>query len=185
MAERPEVPGTKDNWRAKHVLAWEAVHGPVPEGYDVLRADGDPANLSPDNLVAVPHRMIARLNSRDAPEWHDRESLEAALAWCELNAAIATAEASVPRTCQVCGKTFVPPAGSRLARARRCAVTCPDCVARGRKARGNRSVKETRVCKVCGKRFGATQINQWRCPECIAAAPKWSWRLQKSLRKES
>ena len=185
VAERPEVPGAKDNWRAKHVLAWEAAHGPVPEGYDVLRADGDPANLSPDNLVAVPHRMIARLNSRDAPEWHDRESLEAALAWCELNAAIATAEASVPRTCQVCGKTFVPPDGSRLARARRCAVTCPECVARGRKARGNRSVKATRICKVCGKRFGATQSNQRRCPECIAAAPKWSWRLQKSLRKES
>nr|DAM60694.1 MAG TPA: hypothetical protein [Caudoviricetes sp.] len=91
----------------------------------------------------------------------------------------------MPRTCQVCGKAFVPPAGSRFARSRRCAVTCPECVARGRKARGTRSVKETRACKVCGKRFGATQSNQWRCPECIAAAPKWSWRLQKSLRKES
>ena len=181
VAERPRVPGTKDNWRAKHVLAWEALHGPLPEGYDVVRADRDCANLSPDNLVAVPHRMIAR----DAPEWNDRESLEAALAWCELNAAIATAEASVPRTCQVCGKTFIPPDGSRVARGRRCAVTCPDCVARGRKARGNRSVKATRVCKVCGKRFGATQSNQGRCPECIAAASKWSWRLQRSLRKES
>lgn len=35
--------------------------------------------------------------------------------------------------CMGCGKTFVPPAESRLARGRRCAVTCPECAARGRK----------------------------------------------------
>lgn len=178
VAERPEVPGAKDNWRAKHVLAWEAVHGPVPEGYDVLRADGDPANLSPDNLVAVPHRMIARLNSRDAPEWHDRESLEAALAWCELNAAVATAEAVMPRTCMVCGRTFSPGVGRRGAKGTRNTKTCPECIAAGRKARGERRVVGTRTCKVCGKVFPATQRNQNRCPECIAAAPRLGWRQQ-------
>ena len=179
VAERPEVPGSKDNWRAKHVLAWEALHGPLPEGYDVVRADRDCANLSPENLVAVPHRMIARLNSRDAPEWCDRESLEAALAWCELNAAVATAEAVMPRTCMVCGRTFSPGVGRRGAKGTRNTKTCPECIAAGRKARGERSVKGTRACKVCGKVFPATQRNQNRCPECIAAAPGLGWRRQR------
>lgn len=54
VAEHPRVPQSKDNWRMKHVLAYERAHGPVPEGCVVVFADRDHSNFSPGNLVAVP-----------------------------------------------------------------------------------------------------------------------------------
>ena len=100
------------------------------------------------------------------------------LAWCRLHSAIADAEHSLPRTCGVCGRTFTPPAGYRNDARRNC-KTCPDCLAKGRKARGVRSVKFIARCAVCGAEFGATQRNQRRCPGCIAKRPTWGVGKQK------
>jgi hypothetical protein len=48
-----------------HRLQWEAVHGPIPEGYH-LRCKGDSTDTSPANWVLVTKREHARLNQNPA-----------------------------------------------------------------------------------------------------------------------
>ncbi len=183
VAERAKVAMSKDNWRPKHIVVWERENGPLPEGMDVMFADRDHSDYDPGNLVAVPHRLMARLNSPGCPEWHDAASLKAAVAWCELHSAIATAEAGVPRRCGVCGREFVPGEGARLSGAARNSKTCPACRAAGKKARGERTVKFVGTCAVCGRQFEARQANQKRCRECIDRRPKWAADKQRGLKK--
>ena len=175
VAERPSVPQSKDNWRMKHVMAWERENGPLPEGYDVMFGDRDHSNMDPSNLVAVPHRMMAQLNGPRAPEWHDAESLKSAVALCELHMATVKAEGELPRECGVCGRMFSPRGPSE----RKKLQTCPECLAAGKKAKGVRTPKGEAACRVCGATFVKTASSQVRCPECIARAPKWSARAQK------
>lgn len=40
-------------WRQKHIIAWEEVHGPVPEGHVLIFKDKNHANTSIDNLALV------------------------------------------------------------------------------------------------------------------------------------
>lgn len=182
VSEHPRVPQSRDNWRMKHVVAWEREHGPLPDGMVVVFADRDHTNYDPANLVAVPKRLIARLNAAESPGWWDAESLSAAVAWCELQSAVVGAEARLPRTCGVCGRRFVPAGGAREAVARN-AGTCPECLAAGHRSRGERTVKAVVACAVCGRSFGATQRNQRRCPDCIAAAPFMSASKQAAARR--
>ena len=101
------TPGTSDNYRLKHVLAWEREHGrPVPPGHKVLFANHDKSDLSPENLVLVSDAEVMAIN-RFHVEYHDRESLEAAVAWARLRSGIARAELR-PRACGCCGATFEP-----------------------------------------------------------------------------
>lgn len=51
-------------WRAKHVMLWEAEHGPVPKGHVVIFGDGDRRNLSLDNLILISRRELAVMNKR-------------------------------------------------------------------------------------------------------------------------
>ena len=37
-----------------HRVVYTVVHGPIPTGYRVVHKDGDPANNTPPNLVALP-----------------------------------------------------------------------------------------------------------------------------------
>ncbi|MBD1601151.1 HNH endonuclease signature motif containing protein [Pseudomonas typographi] len=39
-----------DVWKPLHIHTWEIAHGPVPEGMQVSARDGNPRNVSPDNL---------------------------------------------------------------------------------------------------------------------------------------
>lgn len=180
VAPSPSVPTTKDNWRPKHIVAWEREHGPVPPGMCVFFADHDRGNFDPSNLVAVPRRLVALLNSPSCPEWRDAEGLRAAMAWCELGHAINSAEAAAPRTCAVCGREFVPEGGqAAYNKSTRAVRTCPACLAAGKKSRGVRPVKHFAACSVCGREFGATQRNQVRCPDCVRKKPKWSASQQR------
>lgn len=183
VAEHPTVPQSKDNWRMKHVLVYEKAFGPVPDGYDVVMANGDRDDFRPENLVAVPHRLMGRLNSPDTPEWHDADSLRAAVAYCELDCAIAAAEMRKPRRCGVCGKEFTPQLDKRGEKSQRSVQTCPECRAAGKKARGKRNSCGMRACAVCGRAFAAERKAQRRCPECIAKAPKLAAAQQ--IRKNS
>lgn len=175
VAEEPTVPQSKDNWRMKHVLVWERENGPLPDGMDVMFGDRDPANLDPANLVAVPHRLMAMLNGGACPPWWDAESLKAAVSWCELHRSVVRAEGALPRACGVCGREFAPK-GESWERGRK---TCPDCLAKGLKARGERKPKGKARCAVCGRGFERTQANQRRCPVCVAEAPKRSAKQQR------
>lgn len=173
VRKEPVVPMSKDNWEFKHYIVYREVHGSIPDGYDIVCADKNPFNCSPENLVAVPHRLMARINSVDTPDWHDAESLRQCVALCELASGIHKAELSVPRKCGVCGKTFLPDPSMGADYQNRHRKTCPECRAQGLKARGERTAKLIATCCVCGKQFAARAKNQKRCPECIAIHPKW------------
>lgn len=182
--ERPRVPQTKDNWRQKHVVVYEKAYGKVPDGCQVVFANRNMRDFRPENLVAVPKKLIARLNAPDCPGWNDAETLRSAMASVELGCRISRAEAALPRACGVCGREFVPPVQViNRSRAGRLQQTCPECISAGKKARGNRTVKDVRRCHVCGREYGATAKNQTRCSECIAQSPKASVKAM-TKRKE-
>jgi len=46
-----------------HVVAWEAVHGPLPEGWHVHHKDEDKQNNEPDNLEAMDALTHKRIHS--------------------------------------------------------------------------------------------------------------------------
>jgi len=174
VAEEATVPMSKDNWRFKHHIAYEDAYGPIPDGHQVWAVDGDKRNCDPGNLVAVDSRLVGAINQARSDgrfEWHDRETMLACIALAELEVGINDAEHSIERTCGVCGGKFVEPEDRRRWGKR--TQTCPDCLARGKRARGDRGDKRPTVCAVCGETFAREQSNQRRCPECKAAKPRW------------
>ena len=151
----------------KHHVEYEKHFGPIPEGCDVVMANRDKRDFRPENLVAVPHRLMSRINSPDSPPWDDAESLRACAAWCELDARVHSAEMATPRACGVCGKTFTPPPSAMQSAHLRNMKTCPECLAAGTKSRGESKRAERRTCEVCGEPYMALRRSQRRCPRCI------------------
>lgn len=49
-------------WRAVHLIRWEEVHGPVPEGMCLKCLDGDRRNTDPANWTAVSRGVLPFLN---------------------------------------------------------------------------------------------------------------------------
>ena len=171
VREWPDRPCSKDNWRFLHHVIWEESNGrPLPKDWTVLFADRDKANFDPGNLVAIPRRYVGQLNNPELPSYHDRESLLACIALCDLRSATIDAEGSRPRECMVCGAVFTPTEKQRTYP--KPVQTCPECRSAGKKARGDRGDKKPTVCVVCGQTFPREQANQVRCPECKAARPK-------------
>lgn len=175
VREWPDVPCSKDNWRFKHHVVYERHNGPIPEGHIVLFADRDRRNFDPENLVAIPRKLIGVLNQ--GYKWTDREALEAAVACAKLDVAVMDA-ANRPRPCAVCGREFEPPVRSRAKR-----NTCPECTAAGRKHYEMHGVAGEAVCAVCGEVFTRDKKTQRRCRACIGKAPKHRAR-QHLARKE-
>lgn len=61
-----KVSDTRDkrtDWKAVHVMAWEAANGPLPRGKFVIFADRDRTNFTPQNLLAVTRKENMRRNS--------------------------------------------------------------------------------------------------------------------------
>lgn len=52
----------QSRWRAVHLIEWESVNGPVPEGHALKCLDGNRLNTSPDNWEAIPRAMLPFLN---------------------------------------------------------------------------------------------------------------------------
>ncbi len=104
---RPEADKamSKDNWMLKHVWVYEQTHGVVPDGHVVYFADGDRRNFDPDNLVAVPRKLIGVMNGMGI-EWHDRETLEAVVKLAEMRCQRNYLIAAQKRTCPCCGAEF-------------------------------------------------------------------------------
>ncbi len=50
-------------WRAVHLLAWEAINGPLPAGHAVVFRDGNKRNIALDNLELVTRAELMRRNS--------------------------------------------------------------------------------------------------------------------------
>ena len=52
----------QSRWRAVHLVEWEAVNGPLPEGHALKCLDGDKLNTDPSNWECIPRSVLARLN---------------------------------------------------------------------------------------------------------------------------
>jgi len=105
---QPRVPGKYNcNYRFKHHVVWEQAHGePVPDGCNVVFADGDKRNFDPDNLVAIPRSVWSTI-MRNGMEYYDAESLAACANLAKLYQSIRAAE-NAPRACRSCGAEFEP-----------------------------------------------------------------------------
>lgn len=183
VRDRATVGQSKNNWVPKQQAVWERENGPLPEGHVVVFADRNRANFDPDNLVAVPRRIMAQLNDPRKPAYSDRETLLARVAAETLGSAVIDAEAAMPRRCEVCGEQFVPEGARRYQAGT--IKTCPACLAKGLRARGTRRARSgpaTAPCAVCGREFERKASNQRRCPECAAREPLLSAEQQR--RKE-
>ena len=118
---QPKVPGQFNcNYRMKHHVVYEQAHGPIPEGCNIVFANGDKTDFSPENLVAVPRRLWAQIVRHDM-RYFDAESLSACMKLAELKICISKAE-KAPRSCKKCGEEFAP----RYAHQR----TCDTCLGR-------------------------------------------------------
>ena len=51
----------QSRWRAVHLVEWEAVNGPVPEGHALKCLDGNRLNTAPSNWEPVPRAILPRL----------------------------------------------------------------------------------------------------------------------------
>ena len=52
----------QSRWRLVHLVEWEAVNGPIPEGYCLKCLDGDRLNTTPANWQMIPRALLPRLN---------------------------------------------------------------------------------------------------------------------------
>lgn len=50
-------------WRAVHIIEWEAVNGPLPDGHMIVFRDGNKQNVSLDNLEMITRAENMRRNS--------------------------------------------------------------------------------------------------------------------------
>lgn len=49
-------------WRLKHRVVWEREYGPIPKGYAVIFADGDPLNCEAENLMLITRKELLIAN---------------------------------------------------------------------------------------------------------------------------
>lgn len=51
-------------WEQKHRLLWEQANGTIPKGKKLLFKDGNPLNVTLDNLILIDNRVIGPINSK-------------------------------------------------------------------------------------------------------------------------
>lgn len=51
-------------WRLRRIETWEAAHGPLPEGWAVMRLVDDPTDDRIDVLIGVPKGVLCSVNRR-------------------------------------------------------------------------------------------------------------------------
>lgn len=53
---------SRDRWKFKHRLIWEAANGPIPEDHVVIFADGNNRNFDLNNLILVSNHELLMMN---------------------------------------------------------------------------------------------------------------------------
>lgn len=166
-----------DPWRPLHVVAWENYEGrSLPDGYVVMAGDGNKYNVSPDNLHAVPIKLLGIMNGRFSG-WANMEELKLAEALARAVSAIIDHD-SAPRRCVFCGEEYKPirrPSSKD-------STVCPKCWAAGKR---NNAYRKTplgvRMCNVCGAEYTYYRKNSRKCPECVASPRgKQDWKMHKT-----
>jgi hypothetical protein len=51
------------DWKGEHIILWEKVHGPVPEGHAVVFKDRDRTHITNDNLELISRSELMRRNT--------------------------------------------------------------------------------------------------------------------------
>lgn len=54
----------QSRWRAVHLIRWEEINGPLPDGMALKCLDGDRSNTDPENWEAIPRALLPRLAGR-------------------------------------------------------------------------------------------------------------------------
>ncbi len=54
----------QSRWHAVHIIRWEELNGPVPDGHCLKCIDGNKTNTDPANWVAIPRALLPRLIGR-------------------------------------------------------------------------------------------------------------------------
>lgn len=94
------------NFALKHRVMYEQYHGSIPDGCNVVFANGDKRDFSRENLVAVPRSLWAVI-SRSGMKYCDADSLKACMNVAKLKSGINRVKLA-PRACRACGRTFTP-----------------------------------------------------------------------------
>lgn len=76
-----------DNWKAKHALIYEKVHGPIPKGYKCTFLDGNRRNYDLDNLVLV-SKAESAYTARNGLYTDDKELTRTGVALAKLGTSI-------------------------------------------------------------------------------------------------
>ena len=174
VREDPDKPGSKDNWEMKHVLVWERTRGlRLPDGFLVVFCDGDPSNLDPANLKAIPRRLIGVMNAQGA-RWCDRATCEAAVALALLKTGMAAVR-NRPRRCGVCGREFTPDIRMSV-KVDSTQRTCRECLDKGLRAPKDYG---WRTCPVCGARFRAGSAVAMYCSKGCRNKAMYARRKEK------
>lgn len=82
--------GFYKDWEREICLVYKSVHGDIPAGHMVVTLDGNKLNASPENLIAIPKAIAARMmNGHGKSFWSSSaEITKSGIAVCELDQAL-------------------------------------------------------------------------------------------------
>jgi hypothetical protein len=63
----------QSRWRAVHLIRWEEMNGPIPDGMCLKCVDSDKSNTDPSNWIAIPRALLPRLSGRWALGYDEAE----------------------------------------------------------------------------------------------------------------
>lgn len=127
--------------RQAHVVAWEAVHGPVPDGFHVHHKCENPPCVNPDHLEALSVSDHWRAHSRRPPRWQaEKTHCPAGHLYDEDNTYIHDGK----RFCRTCHRIAMRDRSEAAKRYRD--LVCPECSAEF-KTSDARKIYCSRTCK--------------------------------------
>ena len=82
--------GFYKDWEREICLVYKSIHGDIPSGHMVVTLDGNTLNAAPENLVAIPKAIAARMaNGRGKSMWSKfPEITKSSIEVCKLDEAI-------------------------------------------------------------------------------------------------
>ena len=82
--------GFYKDWERETYLVYKKAYGDIPDGYMVVTLDGDKLNASPENLIAIPKSIAARMaNGHGKSMWSSfPEITRSSIDVCKLDEAI-------------------------------------------------------------------------------------------------
>lgn len=91
--------GFYKDWEREICLVYKSIHGDIPSGHMVVTLDGNKLNASPENLVAIPKAIAARMmNGHGKSMWSSfPEITRSSIDVCKLDEAIFKSNADKER----------------------------------------------------------------------------------------